>query len=230
MRRFDIGYYPEFKLPENFPIPEQLEKVLREAWNHYYSDFNEGSADVMDMCVEVLYYFGSPGRWYSKEHDRYIYMALAFAYAGIPIIERLRPKDTRAERVLNMVSKWFEEKTPNTECWAEKLFPEKATRAGGSFLDEVFDNFYSLLKITNPTLAPNEMEDILYDAFTGEWCGGPICGSGSRDMFNWWLIEVVPAAYNLQLPNTIRPIRWDFPFRCETPEMFEQRMKSYETN
>lgn len=227
MRKFNVGYYPEFKLPEHLPIPKKLKNKLKVSWNYDYYDFRDSKGiDVMDECEEILLSFGSSGLPGSVEHKRYVYMALAFAHAGIPIIARLRPNDTRAERCLKIVNEWLVGNNIKTKDWANTLFPEVASRTCGTFLDEVFDNFYSLLKIINSDCPPNEMLDILYDAFTGEWSGGSL--EGNRDMFNWWLVEVIPAAYNLQLPPSIRSVVWKFPFSCETPEMFAERMRELE--
>lgn len=230
MRKFDVGYYPEFKLPENLPIPKELEDKLRLSWNYFYDDFenfqDSKKIDVMLECEDLLRYFGSSGLPRSIEHKRYVYMALAFAHAAIPVIKNCKPRDTRAERCLKLVDSWFTSSAIKTKDWTGVLFPERVSRVGGSFLDEAFDNFYSLLKLINSNCPPNEMLDILYDAFTGEWCGGSL--AGNRDIFNWWLIEVIPAAYNLQLPRSFRPVVWKFPFRCETPEMFAERMQELE--
>lgn len=227
MKKFNVGYYPEFKLAEHLPIPNELENKLRISWDYDYFDFRDSKGiDVMDECEEILLSFGSSGLPASIEHKRYVYMALAFAHAGIPVIKRLRPNDTRAERCLKIVEEWFVGSNVKTKDWADKLFPEVKTRVAGTFLDEVFDNLYNLLKIVNSNCPPNEILDILYDAFTGEWSGGSL--EGNRDMFNWWLIEVIPAAYHLQLPTSIHPVVWRFPLRCETSEMFAERMKELE--
>ena len=228
MRKFDVGYYPEFKLSENFPIPKELEERLKLAWNTYYDDFNEGCGDVLDECTDVLYYFSDEVKWYSVEHKRYVYMALAFVYASIPVIKRLRPEDDRPEKVLEIVDIWLKTESPKIEEWADKLFPEISTRVGGSFLDECYNNLYNLLKIlTAPNFASYFISDIIYDAFTGEWAGGNL--EGKRDIFNWWLINVIPAAYHLQLPLTIRPVIWEFPLSSETVEMFAERMEILES-
>jgi hypothetical protein len=34
---------------------------------------------------------------------------------------------------------------------------------------------------------------------------------GRRDLLNWWLTQVVPAAYERRLPDEIYTMRWPWP-------------------
>ncbi len=74
---------------------------------------------------------------------------------------------------------------------------------------EMSNIFYGLLQTLNTKTAYNAILDILYDAITGDAISG--FAAAQRDMFNWWLIEVIPAAYCLKLPSTLYSREWEFP-------------------
>ncbi|MUG95082.1 hypothetical protein F7734_23040 [Scytonema sp. UIC 10036] len=49
--------------------------------------------------------------------------------------------------------------------------------------------------------ADEEIIGILYDAITGDAIS-PFAAA-KRDLFNWWIIDVVPSAYYLKLPSNL---------------------------
>lgn len=67
--------------------------------------------------------------------------------------------------------------------------------------DEAYNIFYGLLKTLNKESAYEEIIDILYDALTGDAIS-PFAAA-KRDLFNWWIIDVVPSAYCLKLPSNL---------------------------
>lgn len=75
--------------------------------------------------------------------------------------------------------------------------------------DEAYSIFYGLVKTLDRKTAYKAILHILYDAITGDAISG--FAAAQRDMFNWWLIEVIPAAYCLKLPATLYSGKWKFP-------------------
>lgn len=209
MIEFDIGYYSDFKLPSNSDIPEQLQETLHSVWERKYRDLYEtgGKCNVEEAFVEVMTAFGRPNDPIS--HQRYVYMAYGIALAAKPTIKHYFPEENKSDIVQGIVSCWLKESGQIPETWADTLFPNINKIGKYQATDEAYNIFYGLMQTLNIKTAYNAILDIMYDAITGDAIYG--CTEARRDMFNWWLIEVIPAAYGLQLPSTLYSGKWDFP-------------------
>ncbi|MEG3892872.1 MULTISPECIES: hypothetical protein [unclassified Microcoleus] len=209
MFEFDIGYYRNFQLPSNSDIPEQLQETLHRVWERKYRDLYEtgGKYNVEEAFVEVMTAFGMPNDAIS--HQRYVYMAYGIALAAKPTIKHYFPEEDKADRVQKIVSCWLKDGCEIPETCADTLFPNINKIGKYQATDEAYNIFYGLLQTLNTKTAYNAILDILYDAITGDAISG--FAVAKRDMFNWWLIEVVPAAYCLKLPSTLYSREWEFP-------------------
>jgi hypothetical protein len=209
MIKFDIGYYSDFKLPSNSDIPEQLQETLHRVWERKYRDLYEtgGKCDVEEAFVEVMTAFGMPNDVIS--HQRYVYMADGIALAAKPTIKDYFPEENKTDIIQGIVSCWLINGGEIPETWADTLFPNINKIGKYQATDEAYNIFYGLLQTLNTKIAYDAILDILYNAITGDAISG--CTEARRDMFNWWLIEVIPAAYCLKLPSTLYSGKWDFP-------------------
>ncbi|MEG3907982.1 hypothetical protein QT979_08975 [Microcoleus sp. w2-18bC1] len=209
MIQFDIGHYTDFKLPNNSDIPEQLQQTLHTVWDRKYRDLYErgGNSDVEEAFVEVMTSFGMPNNQIS--HQRYVYMAYGIALAAKPTIKHYFPEEDKADRVQKIVFSWLKDGCEIPETCADTLFPNINKIGKYQATDEAYNIFYGLLQTLNTKTAYNAILDILYDAITGDAISG--FAVAKRDMFNWWLIEVIPAAYCLKLPSTLYSGKWEFP-------------------
>jgi len=209
MFEFDIGYYRNFQLPSNSDIPEQLQETLHRVWERKYRDLYEtgGKYNVEEAFVEVMTAFGMPNDAIS--HQRYVYMAYGIALAAKPTIKHYFPEENKTDIVQGIVSCWLKDGGEIPETWADTLFPNINKIGKYQATDEAYNIFYGLLQTLNTKTAYNAILNILYDAITGDAITG--CTEARRDMFNWWLIEVVPAAYCLKLPSTLYSREWEFP-------------------
>ena len=209
MIKFALGYYTDFKLPSNSDIPEQLQQTLRTVWDRKYDDLYErgGNSDVEEAFAEVMTAFGMPNDAIS--HQRYVYMAYGIALAAKPTIKHYFPEEHKADIVEGIISCWLKDGGEIPETWADTLFPHIDKIGKYQASNEAYNIFYGLLQTLNTKTAYNAILDILYDAITGDAISG--FAAAQRDMFNWWLIEVVPAAYCLKLPSTLYSGKWDFP-------------------
>jgi hypothetical protein len=178
-------------------------------WERKYRDLYEtgGKCNVEAAFVEVMTAFGMPNDAIS--HQRYVYMAYGIALAAKPTIKHYFPEENKADIVQGIVSCWLKDGGEIPETWADTLFPHINEIGKYQATDEAYNIFYGLLQTLNTKTAYNAILNILYDAITGD----PISGftEARRDMFNWWLIEVIPAAYCLQLPSTLYSRKWEFP-------------------
>jgi hypothetical protein len=209
MIEFDIGYYSDFKLPSNSDIPEQLQEALHRVWERKYRDLYEtgGKCNVEEAFVEVMTAFGMPNDAIS--HQRYVYMAYGIALAAKPTIKDYFPEENKTDIIQGIVSCWLINGGEIPETWADTLFPNINKIGKYQATDEAYNIFYGLLQTLNTKIAYDAILDILYNAITGDAISG--CTEARRDMFNWWLIEVIPAAYCLKLPSTLYSGKWDFP-------------------
>jgi len=76
-------------------------------------------------------------------------------------------------------------------------------------LDDALATLYSVARALHPASARVAIADAV------DWCleGYAVFpgSAGRRDLFNWWLIRVVPAAYHEHLPDQIYTCRWPWP-------------------
>ena len=72
-------------------------------------------------------------------------------------------------------------------------------------MDEALDVLKNSLKVLDIQQSKEALLNILDDCLEGY---AIFPGSqGRRDLFNWWLLEVVPASWCLQFPNKIYTIK-----------------------
>ncbi len=195
------GHYTELKLSQNFELPKNLLLKIREVWNRKYRDLydNEGKCNVEEAFEEVLQTFGMPIN--TIVHQRYVYMAMGIALAAQATLKHYFPDDSRPDIVVAKVNFWIENGVEVPDDFADTLFPN--INEGGMYqaADEAYNIFYGLLKTLNKGAAYEVVIDILYDAIAGDAIS-PFAAA-KRDLFNWWIINVVPSAYCLKLPSSL---------------------------
>jgi hypothetical protein len=128
-----------------------------------------------------------------------------------PTVKAYLPDDQKIEQVFNLVINWFKDREVPTEEKINQLFPQKSV--GTQAIDEALDVFKNLLQVLNPVKAKESLLEILDDCLEGY---AIFPGSqGRRDLFNWWLLEVVPAAWCLQFSASIYTIKGIVPFNSK---------------
>lgn len=202
------GYYTELRLPHDFELPSNLVEKIHEVWGRKYRDLYEdgGKYNVEEAFEEVLQTFGMPTN--TIIHQRYVYMAMGVALAAQATLKHYFSNDSRPDIVVSKVNNWIETSAEVPDDFPDTLFPD--INEGGMYqaADEAYNIFYGLLKTLNKESAPTALIDILYDAITGDAIS-PFTAA-KRDLFNWWIIEVVPRAYHLKLPSNLYPRASEF--------------------
>ena len=95
------------------------------------------------------------------------------------------------------------------ENFPKNLFPEISF--GIQALDEAVDVFENLLRSLESSQSQNALLEILDDCFQGY---AIFPGSENRrDLFNWWLLDVVPAVWKLQAPQMFYTIHGLQPYQ-----------------
>ena len=206
--------YPNFQISSSFEIPESLRQLLYKAWQNHYEELYEEEADgtitLEKNLLEILDALGDKDN--SVCHYRYVFMALILALAVEPTIKAYLPNDKKIEQVFNLVTTWFKNQKVPTEEEINQLFPQKSV--GSQAIDEALDVLKNLLQVLNFDNAKEALLEILDDCLEGY---AIFPGSqGRRDLFNWWLLEVVPATWHLKFPKSLYTIKGIVPFDSKT--------------
>ncbi len=218
-----VSLYPEFKLSYSAEIPENLRDLIHSVWQYRYQELYEDQADapisLEQSCEKIL---DTLIDYYSNSSDLYlIWMGLILGASVQPTLTAYLPNDTRAKMILNLALSHFistknqiqyyndfnlQEKiefTPNLNQLKQQLFPKLSE--GTQALDEALDVFKNLLQLILPSQAKTAILEILEDCFEGY---AIFPGSQHRrDLFNWWLLDVVPATWCLKFPKKIYTIK-----------------------
>lgn len=202
------GYYTELKITQDFKLPNNLLNKIHEVWLRKYRDLYEdgGTCNVEKAFEEVMQTFGMPIN--TIAHQRYVYMAMGIALASLPTLKHYFPNDSRPDIVVVKVNDWIEKSIEVPDDFADTLFPNLFEGGMYQAADEAYNIFYGLLKTLKKESAYKAVIDILYDAITGDAIS-PFTAA-KRDLFNWWIIDVIPRAYYLQLPSSSYPRASEF--------------------
>lgn len=197
--------YPNFQISPCFKIPKSLRQLLYQTWLHRYEELYEEENNVTTSLESALLKVLSALEVDndSLSHFRYVYMALILALAVEPTIKAYLPNDTRSEQIFKLVANWWQTGEVPSQEQIKGLFPQKSV--GVQAIDEALDVFRNLLLVLSPKIAKIALLEILDECLEGY---AIFPGSERRrDLFNWWLLEVVAASWCLQFPHKIYTIK-----------------------
>ncbi|MGB5771362.1 MAG: hypothetical protein WBM32_16070, partial [Crocosphaera sp.] len=193
------------QISDCYQIPSYLRDVLDDAWQNSYEELYEESRNqkksLEETFINILNAFDQNNL--ENLHYRYLFMAIIMAQAVEPTIKAYFPDDTRPEKVYQYVDEFLNNKTilSNLEITKiiNQLFP--CHSEGCQAIDEALNVFKNLLRVIDFEQAKEALLNILDDCLEGY---AIFPGSqGKRDLFNWWLLEVVPATWCLKFPKTL---------------------------
>lgn len=220
-----VSVYPEFKLSYSAQIPEQLRDLIYSVWQYRYQELYEDPANspisLEQSCENILDHLI---RYNSNLSYLYLmWMGLILGSSVQPTLTAYLPNDFRSELILYLASSHFirtkkrikyynyknfnfKEKIKshlNINQLHKQLFPQLSE--GTQALDEALDVFQNLLKLIDPYQAKTAILEILEDCLEGY---AIFPGSQHRrDLFNWWLLDVVPATWCFKYPKKIYTIK-----------------------
>lgn len=207
---FKQGYFKKFELPVHITLPDSVKTTLWKIWGKKYRDLYQKDGGNLDEALEELFNLLSP-QIDLMGHLRCVYLGWALALAARPMILAYLPNDTRTDIVLNLVEQWVT--TPeliNVDKY-QNLFSELEHTGYQQALGEALLVYRDLLKMLPPnTDYRSAILDILDTCLTG-YAIFPPPPDGTRDLFNWLLVEVIPAAYCCMLPQKIYTKEWPWP-------------------
>ncbi|MGB1251883.1 MAG: hypothetical protein ACPG8W_14785 [Candidatus Promineifilaceae bacterium] len=107
------------------------------------------------------------------------------------------PQDKRPQAILTYAKNW----KPNDETMSldVAIDPIKEASGSGSITDTYY-LFYHLAQFVSGIQAKSSIEEVLYYSLLGDAIT-PVPRE-RRQVFNWWLTNVIPAAYYLKTVNT----------------------------
>lgn len=203
-----IDNYPSFNISPTYDIPLSLKNLLSELWAQQsleHSKEHNGVATTFlsDAFTKVLYALWPESISVHAGHRRYVWMAYALGFAIGPTINREPVHKQQASLVLMEISRWLRGKTATLD------FPEQPKEqeltasviAGVLAINEAQSVLQNLQKITDPVEARIALVQILDNCFEGYAVLRD--DYKRRDFFQWWLVEVVPAAWCMRLPKVI---------------------------
>ncbi|WP_066375239.1 hypothetical protein [Anabaena sp. CA = ATCC 33047] len=202
-------------------LPNSLTGTLIRVWQQHYEELYEPEAkatsSLQDALEDVLNSFQSNNP--RLTHLRYVWMVLILAVVVEPTVKYYQPDNSIPETTINRVAVWLIETVaelldnkvpfsqPATEPEANAIvnhlqsFTTSKKNASFQILSEAFDVYSSAIKALDSHQSLEALLDILDDCLEGY---AIFPGSdGRRELFDWWILDVVPASWYLFPPSSI---------------------------
>jgi hypothetical protein len=202
-------------------LPESIQGTLSRVWQQHYEELYEPEAEdaasLQDALDEILEVFQSNNQTLS--HIRYVWMALILASVVEPTVQYYEPLNLLPQKTISKIELWLLEnieKMLDSKRKFSKAIREEEFNAlvDGIQIDytnkkvenfqiifEALDVYRSALKTLDYNQSLESLLDILDNCLEGY---AIFPGShGRRELFDWWLLEVVPASWYLMPPSSI---------------------------
>jgi hypothetical protein len=202
------GYFPRFELPSWFDGPDELKNLLAMLWGRAFfeiDDHADRTYRLHDAFVAIVEMLWGNGR--ALGHRRLLWMGYALALAASHTVRRHRPDELRHQRVLDATESVIRGEA--IELDPDELFP--LVSLGDMTIDEAIDTYRNLAFALEPEQACERLLEMLEECL--EDSAVHPGSQGRRDLFNWWLVQVVPAAWCERLPDRIYTGAWPWPPR-----------------
>ncbi|WP_353930515.1 hypothetical protein WJM97_19935 [Okeanomitos corallinicola TIOX110] len=200
-------------------IPEKIQilfnKIKLEHYEELYEEDSDGTVSLEDTLQEVLISLSDNNE--SLTHLRYLWMTLILTLVVEPTLKYYQPKNLLPKHIINLIANRFitiiNSSINNTKQYVGEFSTEEFLKAisrnqsssiekeiaNFQILDEALDVFYNAIKVINYDQSLQSILNILDDCLEGY---AIFPGSyGRRELFDWWLFDVVPASYNLLPPK-----------------------------
>lgn len=189
-------------------------KIKLKHYEELYEPEADGTASLEDDLNTLLEVLRDSDQ--SVNHLRYIWMALILSLSVEPTLEYYDPSNSLPKIIIKLLEEVLREtitgssKSINiTTDYLDNLINEifkshesyfQKKEANFQAISEALDVFYNALRVINYDQAVEAILEILDDCLEGY---AIFPGSyGRRELFDWWLFEVVPASYNLLPPKS----------------------------
>ncbi|HLP88672.1 MAG TPA: hypothetical protein VK184_08805 [Nostocaceae cyanobacterium] len=196
------------------PLDILFHKIKLEHYAELYESEADGNASLRDDLNQVLEVM-SEGN-HQLNHLRYLWMTLILTLAVEPTLEYYKPSHSLPKKIIKLIILLLRNIANNSikSAYISHVFIDKLTKElfknqesyfhveGADFqeISEALDVFYNALKVINYDQSIEALLEILDDCLEG-YAIFP-GSSGRRELFDWWLLEVVPASWYLLPPKT----------------------------
>lgn len=199
-------------------LPDSLKGKLLKACQQHYEELYEpeATAYLQDTIDDILTSFQNNNP--KLTHIRYVWMALILAVVVEPTVKYYQPDNSVPKATINRVAIWLIETLAelldskvnldkvNREIEAEAIVNHLLTKKDTNFqvLFEALNVYKSVVEALDANQSLEALLDILDNCLEGY---AIFPGShGRRELFDWWLLEVVPASWYLFSPSSIYSI------------------------
>jgi hypothetical protein len=190
------------------------------AWNQHYEELYESESDgtvlLEDALGKILNSFQSSNQ--TLMQIRHVWMALTLAVVVEPTIKYYQPDHPIPEETINKLTNWllktiaglfypqenfnreFDNVLNDTSVDINHLSSDKKI-SSFQVLSEALDVYISAVNALEPSHSLQALLDILDDCLEGY---AIFPGSyGRRELFNWWLLDIVPSCWYLLPPTSV---------------------------
>lgn len=219
----------DIEFPSIEMLPEPLKVLLNKIKQRHYEELYELEADsttsLQDDLNEILQAFHSSDQTLS--HLRYVWMTLILLLLVEPTLEYYQPRDSSHKDIILEISLWLianerrvlTNSQINTVNFDESELLKKDILGTDGFshdtnknpvslqvLYEAQDVFKNGIRVLDYDQSVEAIQEILDDCLEGY---AIFPGSyGRRELFEWWLLEVVPASWFLQTPKSLYVVEY----------------------
>jgi len=199
-------------------IPEEMQLLFSQIKLEHYEELYEPEADGTDSLQDALKKVLELIQHRDKKlaYYRYLWMTLILILVVEPTLEYYDSNNLLPKQVINLISSVLQNNINskiNTKIIdnnaLDKLITEilkshesyfQNKEANFQEINEALDVFYNAMKVIKYDQSVEAILEILYDCLEGY---AIFPGSyGRRELFDWWLLDVVPASYNLLPPKS----------------------------
>ncbi len=198
--------------------PEEFKLLFDQIQQEHYEELYEVEADGTDSLQDALKKGLELLLINSDEnlaYCRFLWMTLILILAVEPTLEYYDPNNLLPKQVINFISSVLINNINNkintkmidnyvidnliTEIFKSHKSYLQHKEANFQEINEALDVFYNAIKVIKYDQSVEAILEILEDCLEGEAIF-PV-SQGRRELFDWWLLDVVPASYKLSLPE-----------------------------
>lgn len=207
-----------------YNMPDSFQRIIKKVWHQNYEELyepeTEGITSLSHAIDEILELYKDNNQ--TLTHLRYVWMALILALVVEPTIKYYQPSCSITEKTIKYINLWLLEVSENmfnsnhesTQSIGFNYQGESDNiiqdiKNNCNFNDskltsfqiwqEALDVYINAIKILDFNHSLKALIEILDDCLEGY---AIFPGSqGRRELFNWWLLDVVPSAWYLLPPN-----------------------------
>ena len=204
-------------------MPDSFQRVIIKVWLQHYEELYEpetdGTTSLSHALNEIMELFKDSNQTLTQA--RYVWMALILALVVEPTIKYYQASSNIPEKVIEQISFWLSKNIGNT-FESEKYYTSAVSKneldiivneinLSSNFNDsklsslqiwqEALDVYSNAIRTLDFNQSLEALLEILDDCLEGY---AIFPGSqGRRKLFDWWLLEVVPASWFLLPPGSI---------------------------